>query len=143
MANWFGTARSNYFMVKDLAAFQAMVESEIPDVDVVVSDQSDGPRAGKVCLLASADSDNGDFPTTRFDDELEEDVEIHFPTMISPHLVEGEVVVLMTIGAEKQRYLTGYSVAFDHTGTEVRVDIGDIYDKARLAFGMNPDQATY
>lgn len=142
MANWIGSSRSNYFLVKDLAAFKAMVESQISELEVSGPEQS-GERQGKVCLLISKGSDSGALPNTRWDDEKDEDVEIDLPSLIAPHLVEGEIVVLQEIGAEKLRYLTGYSIAFDHTGERVEVSLRDIYALAMAKFGRAPDEASY
>lgn len=142
MANWYGSSRSNYFLVKDLAAFKAMVEAELPEVDVSQPETS-AERAGKVCLTVSRQSDNGDWPSTRYDDEKDEEIEIDMPALIAPHLVEGEIVVLQTIGAEKLRYLSGDSVAFDHTGETIEVGINSIYEMAKAKFGKSPDLAQY
>jgi hypothetical protein len=143
MSNWHGTALSNFFRVKDLAGFKSMVEKELPGVEVREG-AATGPNDGRVCVVASRDSDNGGWPTWIVDpDDHEDEVEVDMPRSISQHLVEGEIVVLMQSGADRLKYVTGDSVAFDHTGKCVSVSLNDVYKKARRKFGKNPGPILY
>ena len=123
MANWYGTARSNYFRVKDLAAFEAWAEDRSLSV---MTDNEDPTLVGI-------------YP----DDPGEDIIEIALIREVAAHLPEGQVVVLMCSGAEKLRYVTGEATAFDHTGKIVRVSINDIYALAEKAFGVKPTKAEY
>lgn len=72
-----------------------------------------------------------------------EQPEEDFFSYIAPHLADGEILVGMTIGSEKSRYLTGYAVAIDRTGKEVSINLDNIYALARDAFGREPAPCTY
>lgn len=60
MANWYGSARSNYIRVKDQETFLAWVDS-LPNVEVVDKDD-------RFALLVKGDGD-GSWPSLRWDRE--------------------------------------------------------------------------
>ena len=140
MSNFNGTARSNYFRVKNAEAFvEAMLA--LPGVGVWTKTGEDGVVRHAV---SSEDCDTGTWPTTGYNDETDEEIEYDMPTEIAPHLMDGEVCVLMEAGAEKLRYISGWAVAFDNTDRPcVYVSLGDIYAKAEEAFGAKPTEAIY
>lgn len=148
MSNFNGTARSNYFRVKDEGAFEAAMAA-LPDINVWTK-ETDGVLR---YAIGSDDADTGCWPSFMHaesvgepgGDEVEqEDREIFMPDEIAPHLADGEVCVLMEAGAEKMRYINGYALAFDNTDRPVvRVSLDDIYEKAKEAFGVEPTDASY
>jgi hypothetical protein len=131
MANWYGTSRSNYFKVENEEAFREWAESR--DLEVFEG------RGGLFGIAPSSMSEDGSWPS--YDDEV--DAGIDFQAELIEHLAEGQVAILMTIGAEKLRYLTGFSVALAWDGRRMSVDIADIYDKVELEFGLQPTAAEY
>ena len=131
MANWYGTSRSNYFKVKDEEAFREWVESR--DLEVFEN------LVGQWGIAPSSMSGDGSWPS--YDNEV--DAAIDFQAELIEHLAEGQVAILMTIGAEKLYYLTGYAVALAWDGRRMSVDIADIYDKVELEFGVVPTAAEY
>lgn len=139
MANWYGSSRSNYFRVKDEGAFREWVY----EVGLEVLEGEGGLRG----IAPSRMSDSGDWPTcasVESDDPDERDErDVDIANELSTHLAEGEVAVLLTIGAEKLRYLTGYAVAVNWKGEIVSVGLDDIYAKAFEAFGIQPTYAEY
>ena len=140
MSNFNGTARSNYFRVKDAESFkQAM--GALPDIRVW---SRAGPEGAENFAIASDNPDTGTWPTYGYNDETDEEIEYDMPTEIAPHLADGEVCILMAAGAEKLRYIGGWAVAFDNTDRPVvRVSLNDIYDMAKVAFGVEPTDASY
>uniref|UniRef100_UPI0026075659 hypothetical protein n=1 Tax=uncultured Halomonas sp. TaxID=173971 RepID=UPI0026075659 len=102
MANWYGTARSNYFKVKDADAFKAFADS-------VNLNWHAGPDDS---FMISGD-DDGSWPSYYYDEKRDEDVDLDLVCEISQHLQDDQIVVLMEAGAEKLRYITGYAVAFN------------------------------
>lgn len=134
MANWYGTARSNYFKVKDADAFKAWVDS-LPDCVLI-------ERNGLYGFYSQC-PDSGGFPIQRYDDETEDYVDIELAEELAGHLMEGEVAVLMEAGAEKVRYISGWALAIASDGRTARVDLGDIYEKAQAEFGVMPSVAMY
>ena len=131
MANWYGTSRSNYFNVKDEGAFREWAERR--DLEVLEN------PSGLFGVAPSSMSEDGSWPSY----DCDEDCEIDFQAELIEHLAEGQVAIIMTIGAEKLRYLTGYSVALAWDGRRISVDIADIYDKVETEFGVKPTAAEY
>ena len=135
MANWYGQSRSNYFNVKDEAAFHEWAESR----DLQVLENPDGLFG----IAPSSMSEDGDWPSFFFRDESGEFEDIDLRQELIEHLAEGQVAILMTIGSEKLRYLTGFSEALAWDGRRISVNIADIYDKVELEFGVLPTAAEY
>jgi hypothetical protein len=134
MADWNGSARSNYFKVKDIIAFTKALEGL--DVEIHAGDN------GRVCLLAMGD--HGSWPSGRFDADTDEYLDVDVVDLVAGHLAPGEVAVLQEVGAEKLRYLTGWAIAINSDGERVEVSIEDIYGKAVAAFGVTEiTQAAY
>jgi len=135
MVNYVGCARSNYFAVKNLEAFEKWM-------DVV-------PGA----MLHAAENDVGDalccivfeegLPSDRFDDEAEDYVEIDWVGGLQEHLVDGETVVFMEVGHEKMRYLSGNAWAIHSDGRELNLNLVDMYEMCRKEFGERPSVAEY
>ena len=131
MANWYGTSRSNYFKVENEEAFREWAERR--DLEVLEN------PSGLFGVAPSSMSEDGSWPSY----DCDEDCEIDFQAELIEHLAEGQVAIIMTIGAEKLRYLTGYSVALAWDGRRISVDIADIYDKVETEFGVAPNIAEY
>lgn len=138
MANYTGSARSNYFRVRDEAAFLAWVET-LPGV-VARRDDEDLSRF----VLLVEEGDDGGWPNWLYDEQAESEEEIDLHAELADHLAEGEVAILEEVGAEKLRYLVGYAVAVNHRGEKLAVSIDDIYEKVREAgWGSDISTATY
>ena len=132
MANWYGSSRSNYFRVKDCDAFLQWVEKRGLGLF---------KNSGDAALFAihSGDStDGGSWPSY----DLEADTEIDLATELAQHLPKGEVAVLMEIGAEKLRYLTGIAIAVNHKGLAAVVSLDDVYRKAARTFRVQENKIT-
>lgn len=136
MATWQGLSRSNYFRVKNDEAFKA----DMATTHAVVVVHGKLEHAGKFAVYANED---GDWPSDRYDEVSDSYHEVDFVEVLQGHLADGEVCVLMTAGHEAARYATGYAQAFRNAGEVVEVSLDDIYAKAREAFGITPNAATY
>jgi hypothetical protein len=124
MANYYATARSNYFKVKDVAAFR---EWATPiNIEVI---EGDGKHEGLVCLIAD-DGDQNGWPSWRPGEGDGEDTEIDLAQEIAAHLVDGHVAILMEAGAEKVRYVSGWAMAVNSKGETESVSLQDIYEMA-------------
>jgi hypothetical protein len=136
MANWYGSARSNYFRVKDRDAFIKWVQT-LPEVKFVEKDRA--------FALLSREEYRG-WPLFRPCEELDHDEqfkELDWVAELAKHLAEGEVCVLQEIGAEKLRYLTGEAVAINSAGATLRVSIDDIYELVHERWNIEPSPAEY
>ena len=136
MANYYGQARTNYFLVKDAEAFK----TEMANYSVNVIEQKIGEETGYGIL--DEDSDGGGLQWSQFNEETEDYDDLVWEVIIGNHLKDGEVCVLMETGAEKYRYLSGWAIAFNNKGESRRVDITDIYDLAK-ELGTGVTQAEY
>lgn len=132
MANAEYAARSNYFSVEDADGFRAaMADYEV----TVVEGKRD--QEGMFALLAA--TEDGSWPT--HNDERDEDIDM--VAAVAPHLVAGQVAVLVMAGWEKLRYVVGFAEAFDRSGESVRVSLDDIYAAAKAKFSVSPTDASY
>lgn len=130
MANWNGTARSNYFRVKDKDAFREALKP----YEIRVWDSTYDTT---LVAIASEDGDTGDWCC--YDDDMNE---IPIWELVAPHLQDGQVAVFLSAGAEKMRYITGSAMAVTNKGEPVGVYLSDIYNKAAAFFGVPMESIT-
>jgi len=132
MANWYGSSRSNYFRVKDCDAFLQWVEKR------GLGFFKNGEDAALFAIHSGDSTDAGSWPSY----DLEADTEIDLVAELAQHLPKGEVAVLMEIGAEKLRYLTGIAIAVNHKGRAAVVSLDDVYRKAARTFRVQENKIT-
>lgn len=130
------TSRTNWFDVKDEAAFRAALKPFENIVEIAT-------RSGDDKLMLSAeDNDEGTFPSAYFD-ENNKCQEVVFHDLVAEHLADGEVAVFISAGADKLRYVSGSAIAIDNTLKTVDIYLSQIYDKAKEAFGRDVEPAEY
>jgi hypothetical protein len=141
MANYYATARSNYFAVKDEMTFRQWAES----IGLMVFEPthanvtSDGIRR---FAIAPGDGDECGWFCTRYNEETDEHDEVDVPRELAAHLRDGEVAVLMEVGSEKLRYLRGYASAINSAGKSVHISLEGIY-KIATKLGTKITRAEY
>lgn len=121
MANWDGVCRSNYFRVKDKAAFRIWFSAFEANSDATLVEEDD-----KFCFYSMS----GSMPTY----QANSGEEVEFCDEIASQLVEGEVCVIMSGGYENARYVTGEALAINSKGDVVTVSLNDIYALAAKTF---------
>jgi hypothetical protein len=137
MANYYATSRTNYVEVIDPVAFADMAKRN--HLEMLIE--------GDKCGLAPNVNSDGCWPSefVGFSSEIGEgedepaDVEFTFEEHVMPLVKEGQVLVTISAGAEKLRYVSGYATAFIRQGDDVKgvsVSLNEIYGKAALAFGV-------
>jgi len=132
MANFYATARSNYFRVKDYDAFEKALEPV--GIEIVRKDDM-------VMVHPDYANDSG-WPSCYYDDETYEEVSFDIVDVIQKHIAEGECAVLIQVGNEKLRYLDGFSMAI--TSDEiVSINLVNIYEQAELLVGKKVSRAEY
>lgn len=141
MANYYATARSNYFAVKNETAFREWAERTglrilQPDHHDKVADGV--PRFG----ITPGDGDDSGWPTLLHNAETDDYDDINVAGQLSAHLADDEVAVLMEVGNEKLRYVSGSAVAVNSKGETASVNLGSIYRTARR-LGKNITLAEY
>ncbi len=134
MADWYGTARSNYFRVKDIDAFRKLCK--LWNI-TLITDEKNPVRVGFLCH-----NNNGGFPDYRYEDsESGEEFDFDdFLSELSPLLMDDEVAVMVEVGAEKLRYVTGCAIAINCKGDKCSVSLDEIYERAK-AIGKNITKA--
>jgi hypothetical protein len=136
MSNFCGTARTNYFRVKDLDKFKEFVSSISCELIIYDNDEN---KVG----FYSNDCDTGCFPSSIYNEETDDLDDLNIVETVSKHLAEGEIAVFMEAGAEKCRYISGWATAVNDKGERVDISLMDIYDWAEKKFGKKPTFAEY
>ena len=119
MADYIACFRTNRFPVRDAMRFRAWIET-VYNIDFVDEHVEGGKPVFEVGGYSSIPDlrEEGDDPT-----------EIDFIAELAKHLPEGEQAIITEVGHEKLRYLVGFSVAVDHLGSRVEVNVDDILDR--------------
>jgi hypothetical protein len=129
MANYEPYARSNYFAVKDRAAFAAFCDRW--NLHLVEKSTQEDPASVMVGFLC--DDEQG------FPNELQDDTgiahDVDFMSELAEYLTDDAVAIVMEIGHEKLRYLVGYAVAVNAQGHTVSINLDEIYDRAAVIGG--------
>lgn len=124
MANYYESARSNYFFVKDIEAFKA----ELNGSGLEVSTKKIGDLT-QVCLLADIEQTGAFFEL--YDPETFESIELDWADIFKRHLADNQVAIIMGAGAEKLRYINGWAEAYNNKGESRVINLGDIYKLAQ------------
>lgn len=119
MADYIACFRTHRFPVRDAARFRAWIDT-VYGIDFTDEHEEGGKPVFEV-------GGYGSIPDLR--DEDDEPSEIDFIAELARHLPEGEQAIITEIGHEKLRYLVGFSVAVDHNGSRIEVNVDDILDR--------------
>lgn len=131
MADWYGTSRTNMVYIDNLDGLKESLEP----FDITIDEREDGS-----VLFSSRESCNGDFPAFGSTDE-DEELEFSWEEHVMPFVKEGEVLIVMSSGAVKYQYVTGYADAYVRKGSDVQsigLDLNHIYDLASEKLGIFP-----
>ena len=136
MANYYGMARTNYFEVKDFEAFK----EELDNISLIEAHSK--PTEEGTTLVSLYSEDEAGWVWTSYDKDTEEDTYVDWSGIFTRHLVDGSVAIVMEIGNEKLRYLSGLAIAYNNKGESKAVSLEDIYELAKT-LGSNITTATY
>lgn len=132
--NYVEYARTNYFQVKDEAAFLAWAAQHHLEV-------TNGAHG--FALFPDPRGETG-FDLRRVSDEDEDEVvDVDFHAELARHLQPHTPAIIITIGYEGRRYHVGTAVAVNHLGECISVSLGEIYDKVANQWGIQPNPAEY
>lgn len=126
MSNYKGRGRTNYVTVEDIDGLKKAL-APFP-VNVCTN------HFGKVSLISR--SDHG-WPAFEMDEEGNEAM-LDVTDLVMPFVKEGEVLVLLEVGSEGFRYVSGSACAWIRRGTEVselNLSLANIYQMASETFG--------
>lgn len=114
MADFLATSRSNYVLVKDV---QAAIDSLKP-YDIPIHRH---PTNKNAIMLAGCDA-NGTFSLS-YVDESGDEIYLDLTEWCKEHLQQGQVLVLVSAGAEKLRDISAWAEAFTWKGETTYVDL--------------------
>lgn len=135
MSNHYGAARSNWFKVKNADAFKAALAP--------ISGLGIWEENGYFGVYEDDGDGSGSWPSQVENEETGDYEEFDLFAIIAGHLVEGQVAVFESSGAEKLRYLTGHATAIHSNGERIDIDISDIYARAKEKWSVEPTEAYY
>ena len=130
MANYQGAERTNYVRIReeklhDVAEYVGMFNIEMHEED------------GTYCFLPSAWNDDGCFQSWR-EDEGGNELELDWES-VARAMEDGQVLIIMSAGHEKLRYIGGWAEAWDWRGNYTSLSLNDIYKHASEEFGVPTD----
>ena len=129
MADFLATSRSNYVIVKDV---QAAVDSLKP-YDIPIHRH---PTNENAIMLTGCDA-NGTFNSSYLG-ESEENY-VNLAEWAATHLVEGQVLVLVSAGAEKLDYVSAWAEAYTWKGEAITVNLLDVlFSRIQSDLGIPP-----
>ena len=126
-------SRTNWFRVRDRAAFDAALEPFAPMVRVYANEAD-----GRLMVTAEGHPE-GEFPTC---DYVTGDP-VEFGAVLAEQAVDCEIIVLMSVGHDRLRELAGYAQAFGTDGQHVELKLDQIYELAAAKFGREPARAAH
>lgn len=142
MADYTGITRTNYFRVKNAAAFLSWCK----DLQLTHWDKKFPEHPGDTFYAITAD-DRGNcdgWPTYVEDEHGEQIDDYNFADDLAEHLDPRDVAILKEIGSEKLRYLTGYATAIDASGKSVTISLRQIDELAEKTFpSLNITECIY
>lgn len=113
-------SRSNYFLVKEAAAFQEWCKS----LHLEYLPGDDGSAQQNLWMVRR----EGPWIFHRDVDGVR--VELDFIEELAKHVSSGYVVVLISVGMHRLQYLEGNAVAFNSQGQRTSINLEHIYDQA-------------
>ena len=128
MANYYGTTRTNYFAVKNADDFLAEL-SKYP-VEVITKEAGVNGEVATLYGFMDSDLDGSGDVWNYYNPETHEGEEIHWDEVFARHLADGWVAIIITSGAEKHRYVSGFAKAYNNKGEKIAIDLSDIYTLA-------------
>lgn len=137
MANYQGAERTNYVRIReeklhDVAEYVRMFNIEMHEKD------------GTYCFTPFGYTDDGCFNAWcayEDDDGRECEAELDWAE-VALCMEEGQVLVILSAGHEKLRYISGYAQAWDWRGNCVGLSLNEIYRRASEAFEVPFDSIT-
>lgn len=137
MANYYGQARTNYFAVKDGKAFEEEM-ANLP-VEVITQTTKDGRT---LYGFLDGNQDGAGLETLIWDEDTDEERELDWTEILARHLADNEVAIVMEVGHEKYRYLSGYAFAVNNKGEVRDINLDSITELAR-ELGDNITSVSY
>ncbi|MGD9697562.1 hypothetical protein [Acinetobacter sp.] len=131
MANYYASARSNYFAVKSEDDFKAFCERWNLEY---ISRKNHDDRILHGFLVTEGDGNLPIYLEVTNDDGTKEEIGFdQFVDELAEMLPDDEVAIIMEVGNEKLRYLAGFAMAINSKKKHIMVDLNTIYDLVEVA----------
>jgi len=141
MANYYATARSNYFAVKDETAFREWADHLGLTIMEPCHPDKDAGAIRRFGITPGNRDDSGSWPTMVWNETGDyEDINVF--KQLAAHLADDEVAIMLEVGNEKLRYVTGQAIAVNNKGKIRYVDLNTIYKRA-MTLGKNITRAEF
>ena len=131
MANYYASARSNGFRVKDVEAFTQAVS------DYEIGVWVDDPATGLVSIY-SQDPDGAGWPSWVYvelpedaPEDAEDMVEVDLAKIVAPHLAGDSVAIFFETGAERLCYINGTALAVNAAGETRFLSLDHMFNTAK------------
>lgn len=132
MADFYATSRSNFVLVKDVTAAMKALKSFATQIHR-------HPDNSNAIMLAGCRS-NGTF-RSYYVDESGDEIHLDLAKWASTHLADNQVLVLVSAGAEKLRYISAWAEAYTWKGEVVTVDlIETLFSRLQSELGIAPSE---
>jgi hypothetical protein len=118
--DYYGTARTNYFRVKNAQAFKDAVE-KISGLSYEIR------RVENAAMFGIFTNNQYGWIEEYYDEETDSDVSIDWDKFFKTHLHKDSVAIMRDVGNEEQRYLHGHTIAWNANGDKKIICLDDIY----------------
>jgi hypothetical protein len=120
MADWTGSARSNYVRFTDVLKARKAID-DFGNLEIIES---------KCKIGIMSNDEYGGWPSFYSDDNPISIYDGLVPKL-KKLLAPKETMIMMEVGAEKMRYLTGTACSFSNKGKIKFINLSDIYNRVR------------
>lgn len=163
--NYYGTGRSNYFVVKDDKAFESFLLEFDSRITFSRGDKVKPKyaREDKEPYVLFSNEDDGGIPWMRTErhirsrprtiianedpreetHQVEEQVEFDFLEELSAHLHESSVMIWTETGSEGHRYVHGHACAVNCKNERETVNLSDIMGIVKKRWGIEASDPSY
>ena len=136
MANYYATCRANYFKVKNIKKFKEFCDvHELHFINGKT--RTDKDLQDKVSFYVAGGDGNLPMGYSTENDYIYYENGENFMKVLSTHLQDNEVAIIMEAGSEKCRYVNGFAIAVNNKYEVKHISIDQIYDLAS-ELGSNP-----
>lgn len=141
--DYYGKARTNYVRIADIRKLEKRLAGRsirivkrdlpIPEHRLSPSERENDTPPMETLYAFIVETEDGYWPTT---EEDEDNGAMGPETDIVPFMEPGEVLVLIHVGSEGNRYLNGFAEAWDTNGNTEHIELDEIYVIAAQRLGM-------
>ncbi len=123
MSDWTGTSRSNYFKIK--SEFEDVFKAFCKKYELTICKETKHGQPTGALMIHADNTDKGGWPMFDFDANKELDI----VRILQEWITTDSVVVLLSVGHDGIKYVTGNAVSFTSYRRVEQIDLNDIFKK--------------